>query len=91
MSSKIHEIVRAVNDEIAPLLPSMSSEKKRIEMRANLLALEKMVKSYRRDLLAESKRLKSQRKTLREKKKKNTKSNGTDTTTSEKDDGTEAV
>ncbi len=66
MSTKLHEIVQAVNEEIAPRLPGMSSEKKRIEMRKNLLALEKMIKEYRKDLLTESKEIKL----LRNKKKK---------------------
>jgi len=61
MSSQVYKIVEAVNNEISPLLPGMSSERKRIEMRANLAALEKMCKDLRRKLLQESKELKRQR------------------------------
>lgn len=71
MSTKLHEIVTTVNSEIAPLLPGMHSEKKRIEMRRNLLALEKMVKDYRKDLLAESKSLKVERRNKKNATKKN--------------------
>lgn len=61
MSSQVYKIVEAVNNEIKPLVPGMSSERKRIEMRANLAALEKMCKDLRRKLLQESKELKRQR------------------------------
>ena len=65
MSTLLQEIVTAVNTEILPNLPLMSSEKKRIEMRVTLSALEKMIKHIRQQLLAESKRVKSERKSKR--------------------------
>ena len=65
MSTLLQEIVTAVNTEIMPNLPLMSSEKKRIEMRVTLSALEKMIKHIRRELLLESKRVKSERKAKR--------------------------
>tara|TARA_R110001606_G_scaffold6205_1_gene27922 strand:+ start:467 stop:703 length:237 start_codon:yes stop_codon:yes gene_type:complete len=65
MSTLLQEIVTAVNTELAPNLPLMSSEKKRIEMRVTLSALEKMIKHIRQELLAESKRVKSERKSKR--------------------------
>ena len=65
MSTLLQEIVTAVNTEIMPNLPLMSSEKKRIEMRVTLSALEKMIKHIRQQLLIESKNLKNERKTKR--------------------------
>lgn len=65
MSNLLHEIQRAVNEEITPGIPKLSSEKSRKEMRANLLALEKMVKHIRQELLKESKELTSARKAKR--------------------------
>jgi hypothetical protein len=65
MSTLLQEIVTAVNTEILPNLPLMSSEKKRIEMRVTLSALERMIKHIRQELLAESKRVKSERKSKR--------------------------
>lgn len=65
MSTLLQEIVTAVNTEIMPNLPLMSSEKKRIEMRVTLSALEKMIKHIRQELLKESKNLKNARKTKR--------------------------
>ena len=62
MSLLLQEIVTAVNTEIIPSLPLMSSERKRIEMRVTLSALEKMIKHIRLELLDESKRLKNERK-----------------------------
>lgn len=61
MSNQIYRIVEAVNNEISPLVPGMSSERQRIEMRSNLAALEKMCKDLRRKLLDESKQLKRER------------------------------
>jgi hypothetical protein len=61
MSSELHMIVDAVNNEIKPLLPKLSSERQRIEMRQNLAALEKMCKHYRHQLLEESKTIKKDR------------------------------
>ena len=68
MSSQIYKIVEAVNNEIRPLLPGMTSERQRVEMRANLSALEKMCKDLRRQLLSESKNLKISRADKRAKK-----------------------
>jgi len=65
MSTLLQEIVTAVNTEVVPNLPLMSSEKKRIEMRVTLSALEKMIKHIRQELLAESKRVKNTRKQKR--------------------------
>lgn len=65
MSNLLHEIQRAVNEEITPGIPKLSSEKSRKEMRANLLALEKMIKHIRQELLKESKELTSARKLKR--------------------------
>ena len=65
MSNLLHEIQRAVNEEILPGIPRLSSEKSRKEMRANLLALEKMIKHIRQELLKESKELTSARKAKR--------------------------
>lgn len=65
MSTLLQEIVTAVNTEVVPNLPLMSSEKKRIEMRVTLSALEKMIKHIRQELLAESKRVKAERKANR--------------------------
>lgn len=61
MSNEIYKLVDAVNNEIRPHLPSMSSERKRIEMRSNLMALERMARDLRRKLLAESKKIKAER------------------------------
>ena len=65
MSSQIYKLIDAVNDEIKPLLPELSSEKKRIEMRSTLMALERMARDLRHQLLAESKSLKAQRRESR--------------------------
>ena len=65
MSNLLHEIQRAVNEEILPGIPRLSSEKSRKEMRANLLALEKMIKHIRQELMRESKELTSARKAKR--------------------------
>jgi uncharacterized membrane protein YgaE (UPF0421/DUF939 family) len=65
MSTLLQEIVTAVNTEIMPNLPLMSSEKKRIEMRVTLSALEKMIKHIRQELMRESKNIKNERKTKR--------------------------
>lgn len=62
MSSELYKIVEAVNQEIKPMLPKMHSERQRIEMRATLMALERMVRSMRKQLLLESKNLKQFRK-----------------------------
>lgn len=72
MSTLLQEIVTAVNTELAPNLPLMSSEKKRIEMRVTLSALEKMIKHIRQELLVESKRVKSERKLKRSARLNNT-------------------
>ena len=71
MSNLLHEIQRAVNEEITPGIPKLSSEKSRKEMRANLLALEKMIKHIRQELMKESKELTSARKQNRLTKKLN--------------------
>ena len=65
MSTLLQEIVTAVNTEVVPNLPLMSSEKKRVEMRVTLSALEKMIKHIRQQLLLESKSVKSARKSKR--------------------------
>ena len=65
MSNLLHEIQRAVNEEITPHIPKLSSERSRKAMRANLLALEKMIKHIRQELLKESKELTSARKAKR--------------------------
>lgn len=70
MSNLLHEIQRAVNDEITPAIPKLSSEKSRRDMRATLLALEKMVRHIRQQLLLESKQLTSDRKAARQIKKR---------------------
>lgn len=62
MSSELISLVNAVESEIKPLLVNFHSEKQRIEMRGNLLALEKMCRDLRRKLLQESKSLKEDRK-----------------------------
>tara|TARA_R110000772_G_scaffold175233_2_gene287064 strand:- start:15 stop:308 length:294 start_codon:yes stop_codon:yes gene_type:complete len=62
MSSLLQEIINAVNTEIVPAVPKMSSERKRIEMRVKLSALEKMIKHIRMELLKESKEIKNNRK-----------------------------
>jgi len=62
MSSLLQEIITAVNTEIVPAVPKMSSERKRIEMRVKLSALEKMIRHIRMELLKESKEIKSNRK-----------------------------
>jgi hypothetical protein len=71
MSNLLHEIQRAVNEDIVPGIPKLSSEKSRKEMRANLLALEKMIKHIRQQLMRESKELTSARKQNRLAKKLN--------------------
>ena len=65
MSNQIYKLVEAVNMEIAPKLPKMSSERQRIEMRSNLMALEKMARDYRKQLLLESKKIKLERRNKR--------------------------
>ena len=65
MSTLLQEIVTAVNTEVVPNLPLMSSEKKRIEMRVTLSALEKMIKHIQQELLKESKLVKQSRKQKR--------------------------
>lgn len=65
MSLLLQEIIRAVEEEVKPNLPAMSSERKRVEMRATLLAMEKMIKHIRRELLKESKEIRSNRKQKR--------------------------
>ena len=62
MSSLLQEIITAVNTEIVPAVPKMSSERKRIEMRVKLSALEKMIRHIRMELLKESKVIKNNRK-----------------------------
>lgn len=58
MSKEVADLVRAVNEEIAPYIPMLSSERKRIDMRRNMRAVEKMAKDIRLKLLAESKEVK---------------------------------
>lgn len=70
MSSLLQEIINAVNAEIVPAIPKMSSERKRIDMRVKLSALEKMIRHIRMELLRESKEIKNNRK-----QKKNSKLN----------------
>ena len=62
MSLLLQEIITAVNTEIVPAVPKMSSERKRIEMRVKLSALEKMIRHIRMELLKESKEIKNNRK-----------------------------
>ena len=75
MSNLLHEIQRAVNEEIIPNIPKLSSEKARRDMRSNLLALEKMIKHIRQQLLKESKDLTLARKQQRNNKKNKIKNN----------------
>jgi anaerobic ribonucleoside-triphosphate reductase len=63
MSDQLINLVNAVENEIKPHLSNFHSEKQRIEMRSNLLALEKMTREIRRNLLQESKMIKNERKT----------------------------
>lgn len=70
MSQQLNNLVRAINEEIAPQLPKLSSEKSRVAMRSNLKALSRMCLDIRKQLLEESKELKQQRKIKRENKKK---------------------
>ena len=65
MSLLLQEIIRAVEEEVKPNLPALTSERKRVEMRATLLAMEKMIKHIRRELLKESKEIRSNRKQKR--------------------------
>lgn len=65
MSQLLQEIIRAVEDEIKPNMPGLSSERKRKDMRATLLAMEKMIKHIRQELLKESKDIKITRKNKR--------------------------
>ena len=65
MSILLHEIVSAAENQIKPMLPTMKSEKDRVEMRRTLMALEKMVRHIRQELLRESKKIKSDRKSKR--------------------------
>ena len=65
MSNLLQEIIRAVEEEVKPNLPAMSSERKRVEMRRTLLAMEKMIKHIRGELLKESKEIRSTRKQKR--------------------------
>jgi len=67
MSQLLQEIITAVNTEIVPAVPKMSSERKRIEMRVKLSALEKMIRHIRMELLKESKEIKNNRKQKKEK------------------------
>lgn len=62
MSSLLQEIINAVDTEIVPAIPKMSSERKRIDMRVKLSALEKMIRHIRMELLRESKEIKNNRK-----------------------------
>lgn len=78
MSNLLHEIQRAVNEEIIPNIPKLSSEKARRDMRSNLLALEKMIKHIRQQLLKESKDLTLARKQQRNNKKNKIKNNSGD-------------
>jgi hypothetical protein len=61
MSHQLLNLVTVVNQEIAPELPKLKSEKSRIQMRSNLLALSRMCLDLRRQLLSESKELKQDR------------------------------
>lgn len=70
MTTLLNEIIRAVDEDIRPALPLMSSEKKRVEMRVTLSALEKMIKHIRLELLKESKQLKVERKEKADAKKR---------------------
>ena len=65
MSQLLQEIIRAVEEEIKPNIPSLSSERKRKDMRSTLLAMEKMIKHIRQELLKESKGIKITRKEKR--------------------------
>jgi hypothetical protein len=65
MSQLLQEIIRAVEEEIKPNIPSLSSERKRKDMRSTLLAMEKMIKHIRQELLKESKDIKITRKEKR--------------------------
>jgi len=71
MSQLLHEIVRSVEDEIKDKLPSLKSEKDRIEMRRTLSALEKMIRHIRLELMKESKQIKATRKQKRQNKLNN--------------------
>jgi len=71
MSQLLHEIIRAVDEEIKDKLPTLKTERDRIEMRKNLLALEKMIAHIRKELLKESKTLKATRKQKRQNKLNN--------------------
>ena len=99
MSKLLHEIVRGVEDEIKDKLPSLKSEKDRIEMRRTLLALEKLCRHVRQELMKESKQLKSERKKKKQDKKNelnnivlekdNTNNIDTDNASQEKEDSQE--
>jgi len=65
MSQLLHEIVHSVEVEIKDKLPSLKSERDRIEMRRTLSALEKMIRHIRLELMKESKTLKENRKQKR--------------------------
>lgn len=69
MSLELANLVRAINEEIAPQLPKLKSEKSRIAMRSNLKALSRMCLDIRKQLMEESKQLKTSRKQQRENKK----------------------
>ncbi len=71
MSTLLHEIIRAVDEEIKDKLPTLKTEKDRIEMRKNLRALERMIAHIRKELLKESKTLKLNRKQKRQAKLNN--------------------
>jgi hypothetical protein len=71
MSQLLHEIIRAVDEEIKDKLPTLKTEKDRIEMRKNLRALERMIAHIRKELLKESKTLKLNRKQKRQAKLNN--------------------
>jgi len=91
MSQLLYEIIRSVDDEIKDKLPSLKSEKDRIEMRRTLSALEKMIRHIRLELMKESKNLKAERKNKKENKKnelnniKNNNSNNIDTNNAEEE------
>ena len=85
MSNLLHEIVRGVNEEIAVKLPTLSSEKSRKEMRATLLALEKMTRHIRQELMKESKQLTRARKEKRNNKKNKIKTDNIERDAEEQD------
>lgn len=70
MASKINDLVRAVNDEIAPLAYNITSERKRKELRRMLLGLERMSKQIKKELMAETRMAKANRQRDRKQKQK---------------------